>query len=277
VEQVVGEVVESKCYGIIYKVTNLTNGKVYIGQTTYSLGKRMREHNYHAVNYNKTNVVFYQAIKKYGEDNFNWTVIDMAYNRAELDDKEEFWIDFYRSYVGFDDSHGYNMTLGGDGRSGYTHDDETRKKISMAHKGKRTLGDSHVARKVMQFSLDGKLVSKYDSAIEGANAVNGKLQNITDCCRGEKSKTVMGFIWIYEDDYSEEFLKDRINNLPTKSTKSKRIVQLDMDGNYVATHESAYSAGKVMGSDRSSIIKCCKKKIRWHKNFVWVYEEDYRE
>jgi group I intron endonuclease len=60
-------------FGIIYKVTNLTNGKVYIGQTVRTLHQRKNSH----IRDLKKNmdIVFHHALRKYGIDNFNWEII----------------------------------------------------------------------------------------------------------------------------------------------------------------------------------------------------------
>lgn len=99
--------------GFIYKVTNKINGKVYIGKTVHSVERRMLEHK----NESKTNTFgrpFHCAIQKYGFDNFSVETLEEVDNSI-LDSREMFWISFYRSYVGFTGSNGYNATKGGDG------------------------------------------------------------------------------------------------------------------------------------------------------------------
>ena len=68
---------------IIYKITNLINGKVYIGQTTRTLEERMNEH------YRKSDIVVDKAIQKYGRENFSTEVVDDADSIEELNEKEE--------------------------------------------------------------------------------------------------------------------------------------------------------------------------------------------
>lgn len=113
---------------IIYKATNLVNGKVYIGQTVKTLEKRKRKHINDAVS-NRSKNVFHKALRKYGEDNFTWEVIDSAESETELSEKEIYWISFYHSYIYVDNSNGYNMTIGGEGANGFKHSDETKKKM----------------------------------------------------------------------------------------------------------------------------------------------------
>jgi group I intron endonuclease len=269
-----GVAANRKIFGIVYRAINITNGKSYIGQTIFPLDKRKSEHEYMSTYYTKTKIAFYYAIRKYGVDNFKWEVIDSAINQEELNTKEVEAIKSFRTFLGFEDSKGYNMTLGGGGRSGYAHSAETRLKISSAHKGKRTYGDSHVAKPVLQFDKDGKLIAKHPSAKNGADSVGCNLQNITDCCRGYKQKTAYGYIWIYEEDFSEDFLLSRLLGLPNFNVGARKIIQMDLDGKILNTFDSAYSAAQIIDADRSGIIKCCRGKIGKHKGFIWKYLED---
>lgn len=102
-------------HGIIYKATNLINGKVYIGKTTMPFAQRKSKHKYNAFKEDGDayEYHFYRAIRKYGWDNFKWEIIDEADTKEELNEKEVFWIEYYDSYY-----NGYNMTKGGDGTVG---------------------------------------------------------------------------------------------------------------------------------------------------------------
>jgi group I intron endonuclease len=112
----------------IYKITNLLNGKCYIGQTIRSPTERW---SYHKFN-NNGDTAIHRAIQKYGLDNFSFDVIDFAENPDMLDHKENFWADCYNSYTssGF----GYNVRQCGQGKGG-AHSDETKAKLSKAHLG----------------------------------------------------------------------------------------------------------------------------------------------
>jgi group I intron endonuclease len=113
--------------GIIYRATNKIDGKTYIGYTS-SWPLRKKTHEKLA---GKDNGYFHNALSKYGADNFEWFIIDTD---AKLAD-EKMYIEEYGSY--WETGKGYNLTRGGEGKLGYVTSDETRSKISEAHKGKK--------------------------------------------------------------------------------------------------------------------------------------------
>ena len=98
----------------IYKVTNLLNGKIYIGQTHFK-----RE------NYLGSGVLISAAVEKYGPKNFVKEYIDEADTQEDLDEKERFWIKELKSQ---DLEIGYNIADGG--WNAFTMNDEIKGKIS---------------------------------------------------------------------------------------------------------------------------------------------------
>lgn len=102
-------------YGYIYKITNLINNKIYIGQTVQTVEQRFRGHcnsakrlKQHPERY-KRPCEIHSAINKYGVENFIVEQIDTAESKYELNKKEIYWINYYDST-----NVGYNMTIGGD-------------------------------------------------------------------------------------------------------------------------------------------------------------------
>lgn len=94
-------------YGIIYCAYNKVNEKRYIGQTIQRLCERRAAH------YSKNpEIYFHRALRKYDIDDWDWTIIDTAYSKEELDEKEIFWI---QKYDTTNLTKGYNILLGGNG------------------------------------------------------------------------------------------------------------------------------------------------------------------
>lgn len=93
----------------IYKITNLVNNKIYIGQSI-NIEKRIKEHFWKAecekdISYNSA---LHQAIRKYGKDNFVWEVLKEC-PIDEIDDLERYYIELYNSIT----PNGYNILTGG--------------------------------------------------------------------------------------------------------------------------------------------------------------------
>lgn len=113
------------CAEIIYKITNLVNNKIYIGQTIRDFQTRIGEHRRHK----KSNNHLKNAFEKYGFNNFKFEIIDTATSINELNNKE---IDYINQYNSTDRSVGYNIEIGG---KNSLANPETLEKMSNSHKG----------------------------------------------------------------------------------------------------------------------------------------------
>lgn len=91
-------------YGVIYKITNELDGKIYIGQTTISVEKRFNQHA------KKITSAIGEAIQTYGKENFSVEILEECPTRKQLCTRERFWIRELSSKS----PNGYNVTGGGE-------------------------------------------------------------------------------------------------------------------------------------------------------------------
>jgi group I intron endonuclease len=113
----------------IYKVTNTTNNKCYIGLTSRDFETRRYEHIYES----KGDSVFkfHQALRKYSYDNFTWEILESGLESIKIaNEREMFYIKKFNSY-----SNGYNMTKGGGGRDNYFFSSLARERMRQAKLG----------------------------------------------------------------------------------------------------------------------------------------------
>ena len=98
----------------IYKIENLINGKVYIGQSR-NIEKRWTAHRTRPFNQNakQYDSPLYRSIRKYGLENFSFVVLEQT-SIEDLDDREKYWIEHYDSH---NKENGYNLTDGGESAS----------------------------------------------------------------------------------------------------------------------------------------------------------------
>lgn len=90
----------------IYKITNLTNQKIYIGQAV-NLADRWKEHIKCGLGIDTPNNILYKAMMKDGVENFTFEVLEEC-ERDQLNDREKYYISFYGAQ-----DWGYNMSRGG--------------------------------------------------------------------------------------------------------------------------------------------------------------------
>jgi group I intron endonuclease len=104
---------------VIYKTTNLINGKIYVGQDS----KNNPE-------YLGSGVIIKKAISKYGKENFKKEILEVCLTKEELDIKEQYWIKELNSI-----DVGYNVSSGGGGCLGCKDSDETKNKKRLSRIG----------------------------------------------------------------------------------------------------------------------------------------------
>lgn len=138
-----------KKFGVVYKATNLINNKIYIGQTTVTLSRRMSEHFQI-----KKKKGFSKAIEKYGKENFIFEEIYTAFDREELNRSEEYFIYLYDST---NNKKGYNLIASATYNSnGYKHSLEAKEKISKALKKRVYKPTSEETRRKQSEAKKGK-------------------------------------------------------------------------------------------------------------------------
>lgn len=123
----------------LYQITNLINGKVYIGQTN-NITKRWSNHKC----CNSPDMVIAQAIKKYGVDNFKFEVLYRNVPIDEIDELEIKTIDEKNSRV----PNGYNVSAGGS-----IHHD--------IHKYGNENSNAHLTQEEAQYILDHRDIPMY--------------------------------------------------------------------------------------------------------------------
>ena len=284
--------------GFIYKITNTINGKVYIGQTIRDINCRWSEHLRHAYNQNdhEYETHLYRSMRKYGKENFSIQQIEKC-NIEDLDEREIFWIDFYRSY---DENYGYNMTLGGSGTRRLEYDEifarydsgESLAEIAEhMHIGRSNLtqilkgyesyncndawerSKKYLRKKkgsaVVQYDLDGNFIAEFESAKEAELLVEkSSRQNIMKCCKAKRG-TSGGFQWRFKNDPPPERCQC--------TTEPKVVYQMDLTLNVINVFPSIYAASLKTGIQRDCISRCCNGKAKLAGGYTWKFAKDFEE
>lgn len=167
---------------IVYLIRNIINGKGYVGQTVRSLERRWKQHLSDSKKGSK--LYIHSAIRKYGEENFEYCILEETNNLSDLNRLEIEQIIKQNTFG----KNGYNLTRGGFGGSfGYTRSLEIRKKISVGNKGKKL---SPEAKAKMSLSRKGKKRKPFSSEWRENISKSAKLKKLSD----EHKKKISLFI-----------------------------------------------------------------------------------
>lgn len=118
---------------IVYLLTNLANGKRYVGKTSRPLEVRWQGH-LGSARRGDSDMLVCRAIKKHGSNAFKREVLEEC-SDARLGDTETFWIMLLGTHVS---QGGYNLTLGGDGGlPGYKFSEASKEKMRQKALGRK--------------------------------------------------------------------------------------------------------------------------------------------
>lgn len=126
---------------------------------------------------------------------------------------------------------------------------------------------------VVQLTLDGEYIARFESIVEASNYVKIGKGAIRDAAAREGyHKTAGGFVWVYEKDYDPD--KDYKVFIDQGSGSRKAITQYTMNEEFVRDYQSILEACKINGwTGNSYISECCNGKRRMYKNYIWKYKK----
>ena len=186
--------IEQKLFGIIYRATNVINGKCYIGQTVHSLAKRISGH----LNISNcgAETAFHKAIRKYDIDSFKWEVLCECLSREELNAQEIFFIKKYNAYG----NGGYNMSYGGESNDGWVPSDTTIENFKKASK-------KRWAKKSEREKTSCAVKKLYKDNPKLREYINNKIRKITQSEEYKKKKSEEARKRWQKEDYRNKRLK----------------------------------------------------------------------
>ena len=217
----------------IYKFTNKLNNMSYIGQSI-NPEKRYKKHLYGR----KTNLDTYfdRAFKKYGEEIFDYKIIDSTTTPEKADELEKYYIKKYKTLR----PHGYNILKGGREQRGAWN-----------------------SKAISEYDLNGNFIKNYESASYYENFVDSNYhrKGIDRSCIKKTRYKDKQFRYI-NDEKPAKYIKP----LPNHRTK---IYQFDLDGNFINEYISLEEASKATNTRRTSISGCISGKNKTANNYVW--------
>lgn len=148
--------------------------------------------------------------------------------------------------------------------------------ISKIHSKKDTVNAQY--RKVIQRDLTtNEIVNVFENISQAAKFVGVGAENISRCCKG-KNKSCGGYFWQYE---SEEYkYKNKITGgaIGSKNHMSKKVVQLTLNGKFIALFETIKDAALVTKTSAAGIYTFLSNKNRRQSGgYRWQYLTEYNQ
>ncbi len=222
---------------IVYRLINKNNGKSYVGQTTTAMSTRWRVH---CRKSKRDCPLISAAIQKHGKDNFTIQIVGLYSNIDQLNDAEEYFIQYYNSMT----PDGYNIAFGGGNR---IITEATKAKIS------KTLTGRPTGRK------DRLGIPSWNKGVPWSNEIRKKLSEShkgrTPWCAGLK----------LTQEHKNIMSKAKLGK-PHKAL-NKAIICMETG----VIYESAKAASLDLGCLRSKICLVLKGKRNHTKGYTFKY------
>lgn len=290
----------------IYKITNLINGKFYIGSSKV-INQRWAAHRWE-LKYNRHhNQRLQNAYNKYGLENFAYEILEYV-EEDKLIEREQHYIDTLNSC---NRNVGYNLNTfaqGGGGAvgekngwygKGYlregllnhfygkTHSEKTKELLSIyGSKRKGNLNPNFgnrgkknpLSKQIAQIDpITHKVIKIWGASIDIKRELGIHSGNICQLCILIEKENVWkvnhGYYWCYEKDIK------KANEMKHHThAQKKTVIKLDKNTKaFLSEYESVSEAAKEIGIGAENISRVCKGKNQTAGGFKWMYKEEYEK
>lgn len=256
----------------IYCFTNLINQKKYIGSSCSINPQRRYSQHLYWVNHpdtKKGQYPLYCAIRKYGLENFSYTVLEYISNdisEIQVREIEKDYLLKYNTLV----PNGYNQTLD---TQHPLNDPMTYQKMKETKRNN--------AKQVAEIDDNNQIKEIWRSIADCAEQTGYNEKHIADCCRGERKTTGnKRFCWINENQellipiYQRNQYKGKEGTTQIQSS-SRKVAKINkIDNNIIAVYDTVALAARENNCDSSAIVKVCKGTRNTCGGFKWRYIDE---
>lgn len=251
--------------GIIYKVTNLTNQKIYIGSTENDL--RYRKSRHLTESRTRPKFPFHKALAKYGEDSFKWEEVCSVLG-PELDNLhiiENYFIDYYKSLA---TKWGYNLVYADNTAQFSQYKSDSSKKIwkekgEFIRKRQKECPVSKESRDIAAAKL-----KEYYKTTKGQKQASDHAYNLWD--KGNMSGVGEAIKTSWEDP---EIRSARLAGM-NKAAKERQtpIVAVSIDSGEVEFFEGFQVAFRAGYKRLDGIYKSIRNQETTSERHIWFYK-----
>jgi len=256
---------------IIYRVTNIENGRAYIGQTKNGLMARKSVHMCDSRRKLSKNA-FHRALNKHGPAAFKWEILEECKDLGHLNERERFYIKLLNTMS----PAGYNLTEGGNANQGAT--DETREKLRELNLGDKNPMFGEIPWNKGQETSEETKLRQSQARLALAQMPGyvhptlGKKRTPEQIAKSAKGPRMRGQAWqeAHKGQYSDEVRA--VMSAKAKARKpniSKPVICLDTG----VTYASAREASRQLNIAFQKISQCCLGHRKTHGGLKWAFAD----
>lgn len=288
---------------VIYLITCRVNGKIYVGSAK-NFYRRHGSYGRDVKQQTKRRPII-RAMREYGFEQFEFSVLERVDNHFCLIIREQWWIDLLEPFG----DRGYNAAPVAGSTLGRQMADETKAKLRKANLGKKpsvetlekmklaSLGRKHSeeakkrmseiqktrtarsghkrSRPILKIGLAGQILGEYLTALEAAQAHGALGSSVTAACQG-KHLLCCGYHWCYKDTYDPATFYRRPHQARGGpcGQPAKPVMQLDKDGQEICMWDTPKVAATSLGLHPDTVRYCCKGKLKSGGGYRWIWITD---
>lgn len=236
--------------GYIYKITNIKNNKVYIGQTIKERPTdRYSQHRYLANHPEQEKSISYlhRAMNSDGLDNFKFEVIEKIDNSL-LNEREQYWIKYLNCKV----PNGYNMTDGGEGTKSFSRPQTLQERLKR-QKSNKQFYINHPEALINRSKITKQLWQNEE--------YRKKVTESNKKTYAERPELRQRFCGENNPMYGKHHTEESIQKIKAAAAKKKlKIAQLDKDTlEIIKIHDGVKDAEKALNVSHGWISKAAKQ------------------
>lgn len=238
---------------VIYKIENIINNKIYIGQTIKFKDRIHSHFNKKKIKRGYSIYSLKYAIVNEPKENFKVCILKECENEKELLEYEKYFISLYDST---NPEKGYNLNIGG--KCGNKYSEDYRTEISKKSKE---------SKPICQYDMDGNLINEFHSANYASRVLGIRPMTLFRVLTGKRKRT-RNFIFKYKEEkfeYKNEILREI-------------YVYRKIDNSFFKKFDSIKEACEELNLVSTSVRKAIQRsiqcgKIRSNKGYYFSYEK----
>ena len=248
---------------VVYLLTDTTNGKQYVGQTTKTLRERIKRHKH-------DKLIVDRVFNAHGWENCKIEILEECETYDELNRLEQEWIAALDTL----NPNGYNFDKGGLGGHGHKLSEEAKRRISQKNTGKkRTEAERQkISAAVTENMKNPELRRRLSEANKGKKLSKERCENQSKARRGKKhkeeTKTKIGAS--NKGSHHSEETRRKMSEEHTQHPGPRKVLCVETG----VVYDAIIDAARAYDIPQNCIVNVCRGRLMTAAKCHWIYFDE---